>query len=172
MLILAWKDIATRTGRTGRLIGIVSACVLATSAWADSLPAGVRACSAQTDSDKRLACYDREVAPFLVPATPANANVLPSTTQRPQPTAHDAQQGALTGGSVQEPGHLSVRVERIEYSADDIIVHLDNGQIWESVPDSSRIWLRKGDAVDLDLKWGSWWLSARHIPAIQVRQQK
>src|ERR1017187_8172417 len=97
-------------GRTRRLIGIVSACALASSAWADSLPAGVRACATETNSDKRLGCYDREVAPFLVPATPANANVLPDTTQQVECTAYDAHQGTLTGGSVQEPRRLSARV--------------------------------------------------------------
>ncbi len=107
-----------------------------------------------------------------MPATPANANVLPDTTQQVECTAYDAHQGTLTGGSVQEPRRLSARVARIEYSGDDIIVQLDNGQIWQSEPDSDRIFLRKGDAVDLDLERGSWWLSGRYVRAIQVRQKK
>ena len=172
MLKLAWKNIASIIGRACPLIWIVSACALVSSVWADSLPAGVRACATETNSDKRLACYDRAVASFIVPATPSKANVLPDTTKQVESTAHDAHQGTVTGGSMQEPRHLSARVARIEYSGDDIIVHLDNGQIWQSAPDSASISLRKGDAVDLDRTWGSWWLSGRYDRAIQVRRTK
>ena len=40
---------------------------------ADTLPASVRACAAETDSLKRLVCYDREVARYMEPKPTSQA---------------------------------------------------------------------------------------------------
>jgi hypothetical protein len=62
----------------------------------------------------------------------------------------------------------------IEYAgSDDIIVHLDNEQIWQQTePASASIDLRKGDTADIDRELGSRWLSGRKGQAIQVKRKK
>jgi len=154
------------------VIGIVFACALVPGAWADPLPAGVQACASETDADKRLACYDREAARIVVPATPPKAKVVPGSTPPVASPAPDARPVILTTDPAQKAQHLTAHVVHIEYSADEMRVQLDNDQVWRTVPDSVRISLREGDAVELDRQWGSWWLAGPHGRAIEVRQQK
>jgi len=143
--------------------------MLLSSAWADSLPAGVRACASELDRDKRLACYDREVARVVAAANPTNAGVSPDTKPKVETTAQASRPTAITSGAAAEPRHLSARVVRIDYAADGIVVQLDNDQVWQAVPDSIKIDLRTGETVDLDRQGRSWWLSGPYGRAIEVR---
>jgi hypothetical protein len=153
-------------------IGIVFAVALISTAWAEPSPKGVLACATETDPDKRLACYDREAARAGAPMTPPQPSARANPPQPAGTTPHDTEASTVTAVSVKPPRHLSAHVVRLEYSADELIVHLDNDQVWKSVPDSVRIALHEGDAVELDRQWGSWWLSGRYGRAIQVRQEK
>ncbi len=84
MLEPSAKRMLTRSLHAGLLGWAVSLTALPTlSLAAESLPASVRACAAETDSLKRLICYDREVARFPEPkaTSPAAKNQpAPSTT--------------------------------------------------------------------------------------------
>ena len=73
----------------GRLpLGLLLGCAVLLTALpvlgAESLPPSVRACSTITDSEERLACYDREVASFPAPA--AKATVKSAPVDRPSGT--------------------------------------------------------------------------------------
>lgn len=77
MLEPSAKRMLTRSLHAGLLGWAVSLAALPTpSLAAESLPASVRACAAETDSLKRLICYDREVARFPDPkaTSPAAKN--------------------------------------------------------------------------------------------------
>lgn len=109
-----------------------------------------------------------------MPTTPIKAKVPPDANLQAEHTGQNVHQATVTGGTAQQSRHLSARVVSIEYAgSDDIIVHLDNDQIWEqSEPASAGIYLRKGDAVNIDRELGSWWLSERSGQAIQVKRKK
>ena len=158
-----WKYIIT-IGRACRSGGIIFGCALASVTWADSLPAAVTACATETNSDERLACYDRAVAPIVMRAEPA----------RVQPAAPDASQGKGTDPAAQEPQHIKGHVLSLEGTGGDhMVVHLENGQTWEqSGPSSDGLELRKGDVVEIDRALGSWWLSGRQGDAIKVRRKE
>jgi len=152
---------------------------------ADSLPASVAACAAEHDGRKRLACYDREVARFapvppVAPVPPAAA-VAPAAPVPPaaEVTAATAAVGAgeskATSGAqgATEPRHIAARIVRIEGYADDIVLHLDNGQIWQQVQAADADPnLHPGDAVTIDRSLGSYWLSGRSGTALKVKRRQ
>ena len=74
------KQPAARVAEQLRRIKWSAVCVLplcaAPAVWAQTVPAGLRACMAETDSGRRLACYDREMA-RLSPPPPVAAPLPP-----------------------------------------------------------------------------------------------
>ncbi len=91
-------------------------------------------------------CYDREVGRI---------------SQRPSPAASG------------ESALIAARVVRIENYEDEIIVHLDNGQVWQQVEEAQAdANLRPGDAVTIVRSSGSYWLSGRNGAALKVRRKQ
>ena len=156
---------------------VVLALSIATTAQAEPLPASVRACIGLADAAQRLACYDREVARLIAPAdtfaqapvaaaptapvaspppaAPATASALPVTPATPAPAA---------------ARHLTAKVSAVHQAGDNLIVTLDNGNVWEqSAPATSQVNLRPGDVVQLDRELGGWFLTNRYGDNIQVR---
>src|SRR5580692_7983605 len=118
---------------------------------ADPLPASVRACAAITDVLQRLSCYDREVARY------------------PVPQAKSAPTGAPAADSSK---HFVAHVVSIDHQPNEMILHLDNGQVWQEVQSvSGDLSLREGDAVTIDRHFGSYWLSGPHVSSMKVRQK-
>jgi hypothetical protein len=166
-------------------IGLAS-CVLlmGVPAFADSLPPSVRACIGEADATRRLTCYDREVARAIAPpdtfaSTPVvPPSLVPPPISRPVPAA--APPAALAPATsppmpaaaapAGTPRHLSAKVSTVRQAGDDLIVTLDDGEVWEqSVPGASQLNLRAGDVVKLDRAMGSWFLSNQYGDTIQVR---
>ncbi len=115
------------------------------AARAQSLPSGVAACASEKDDLKRLSCYDREVGRIVAPSPAASG----------------------------ESALIAARVVRIENYEDEIIVHLDNGQVWQQVEEAQAdANLRPGDAVTIVRSSGSYWLSGRNGAALKVRRKK
>jgi hypothetical protein len=149
------------------------ACALAPAAWAQTVPASVRACTLETDSLKRLVCFDKEVArytgqqPSTQGAAPSRDPVSPSvatTTSLPAP-APDA-------AAPSKPQHIAAHIVSIENFPDAMIVHLDNAQVWEQIQEASAdVNLHTGDSVSIDREMGSYWLSGSGAP-MKVRQKK
>jgi hypothetical protein len=166
----------------------LSLVMLPTLTWAaESLPANVRACTAEADRDRRLACFDREVARFPDPQTtsrsaksqPApgsagssSANIAAAPPPAPAPAAGAASTNAPANApAADKPGHFSARVVSIEHSPNEMVLHLDNGQAWQQqqavVGDLS---LKTGDSVTIDKRLGSYWLTGPHVSGMKVRQ--
>jgi len=86
---LLGKQVSARSMRVRLLASTLTALPVLTAlpalAAVESLPASVRACAAETDSLRRLMCYDREVARF--PAPVANAAPAPPTASASQPAS-------------------------------------------------------------------------------------
>jgi hypothetical protein len=156
--------------------------------WAaETLPTSVRACTAETDRDRRLACFDREVARFPDPKTmtqsakspPApvasggsSANIAAApTAAAPTAAATNAPAEAKTE-SAAKPGHVSARVVGIEHSPNQMILHLDNGQAWQQLQSVvGDLSLKSGDSVTIDRRLGSYWLTGPHVSGMKVQQK-
>jgi len=138
---------------------------------ADSLPATVAACAAEHDPSKRLACYDREVARFA-PAPPAAAAPAAGVTAAAAVGAGESTPASGAQGAT-EPRHIAARIVSIENYADELVLHLDNGQIWQQVQAADAdANLHPGDAVTIDRSLGSYWLSGRSGAALKVKRRQ
>ncbi|HEY1898857.1 MAG TPA: hypothetical protein VGG49_03585 [Steroidobacteraceae bacterium] len=139
---------------------------MAVPAGADTLPASIRGCIGEADAARRLTCYDREVARLIAPPN----TFAPSAT--PAPPATLAPPASVPPGAAPAapPRHLTAKVSAARQSGDNLIVTLDNGDVWEqSAPATSQLNLRPGDTVQLDHEMASWFLSDRYGNNIQVR---
>jgi hypothetical protein len=164
---------------------------------ADPLPASVRACAAVTDVLQRLACYDREVARYPAPAAPTSQSA-PVTQNSPAPqaaakvsappatsdanAAESSAPSTASGATATTPAagkaaasesqNVVARVVSIERVPNEMILHLDNGQVWQEVQSvPGDLSLREGDAVKIDKHFGSYWLSGPHVSSMKVRQK-
>jgi hypothetical protein len=184
------------SSRASILLGCaISVCALPPSAWAESLPASVRACAAESDSLRRLTCYDREVARFQEPpkatsqpkpapppsdATkheplanpPASSAPAASASTSAAPSPGDQPRSAAADKAGNASGHVSARVLSIDRSPNEMVLHLDNGQVWQELQSTSGdLSLQVGDTVNIDKHLGSYWLTGPHVSGMRVRQK-
>lgn len=174
----------------------LSVCALPTRSLAQTPPASLRACAAEPDPGRRLACYDREMgrssprpppqgsaaAPPPEPArasrpAPAQAAHAPSSPaaavpapsgESPAPQRQSRWKLFTGGGS----SRVTARVTRLDRSPDAMVLHLDNGQVWRQVGRASGdLSLKTGDSVTIEKHLGSYWLSARYVSNMRVRQE-
>jgi hypothetical protein len=102
------------------------------------------------------------------PATPAAA-AGSGTSSQPSASGGGVGNDAAAAGA-SGSAHISAHLVRIERFPNEMIFHLDNGQVWQelqSVP--GDLSLREGDAVKIDLHWGSYWLTGPHVYSMKVR---
>ena len=190
------KQVLGRSARVGLLAWAVSAAALPALVRADSLPASVRACAAITDVLQRLACYDREVARYPAPAAKSSTPAQPAapTSQSapvqqnspaPQaaakasapPATSDANTAessapSTASGATATAQQVIAHVVSIERVPNEMILHLDNGQVWQEVQSvPGDLSLREGDAIKIDRHFGSYWLSGPHVSSMKVRQK-
>jgi hypothetical protein len=129
--------------------------------------ANIRACAAQVDDARRLACYDRQfraldVTPPSQPQTaPNSASAAPVTAEqrfgmngqveRNDPAAQAPKLGRLAGRVV-VVGHKP---------HGEVIFKLENGQVWEEADGETPVELKVGATVTIDAGvMGAYWLSA------------
>ena len=205
----------------GRLpLGLLLGCAVLLTALpvlgAESLPPSVRACSTITDSEERLACYDREVASFPAPAAKATVKSAPVAQQgaggqaaasvgaagggtvaassTPSAAASAGNQAAATNAQAGSSGtnsaaantrsdatpapaasddaHISAHIVTLDRYPNEMILHLDNGQVWQQIQSvSGDLSLREGDGVKIDRHWGSYWLSGPHVSSMKVQRK-
>jgi len=120
------------------------------------------------------------VAPAAVaPAAVAPAAVAPAAAA---PAAGVTAAAAVGAGEstpasgaqgATEPRHIAARIVSIENYADELVLHLDNGQIWQQVQAADAdANLHPGDAVTIDRSLGSYWLSGRSGAALKVKRRQ
>lgn len=194
------------------LVSVLPLCAMAAAAFAQTVPPGLRACTRETDSLRRLVCYDKEMARLMAaparPAAvvPAPAGPAPAASAAPAPNADEPANAtpaaapprepapaqapaapaaasttsqpatssplksawkAFTGGS---SSHLTAHIASMDRWPNAMVLHLDNGQVWEQIGQSSGdLTLQVGDSVTIDKHFGSYWLSSRHVSNMQVR---
>ena len=169
-------------------------------AIAQSVPPGLRACAAVSDSLRRLVCYDQEMArltksapqPAVAPPAPAPPPAPPPPppppSAAPPPVQASTPPPAASGG--QHRGHrasqaldveklcwrrcsrVTAHVAGLDRSPDSMVLHLDNGQVWQQIgPASGNLTLQVGDSVTIEKHLGSYWLSSRYVSDMKVRLQ-
>jgi hypothetical protein len=178
-------------------------CLLASAAVpaSESLLAVVRSCAAQADDSARLQCYDRGVVRFTgadnvagsdtgcsdtgFSKPPGSAKSLGATQVAAAQNAPNTDQFGLTSGQVlrkdskgeRSPARkqLTARIVTLSHQPGGaLVVHLDNGQVWEQTEDGPDLKLAAGDPVTIDRGLlGAYWLSphSRHL-AIKVRRSQ
>jgi hypothetical protein len=178
--------VLARSRRVWLLGWAICLSALPAFAWAESLPASVRSCAAETDPGPRLACYDREVARFPAPAPQAatkreptgkaqrdsSSNTAPTSAGNDRASPVDEQKATQQASTEKDPRHFSARVVSIDHSPNEMVLHLDNGQVWQQVQKASGdLSLRAGDTVKIDKQLGSYWLSGPYVTEMKVRQK-
>jgi hypothetical protein len=100
-----------------------------------------------------------------VPTSSANAGSGTSAAA----SGADATAGTAAKDSTQ---HVVAHLVSIERLPSEMILHLDNGQVWQEVQSvSGDLSLKEGDAVTIDRHFGSYWLSGPHVSSMKVRQK-
>lgn len=173
------------------LAGALSLCAVPTPSLAQPPPADLRACAAESDPGRRLACYDKEMgrsspsaprqpaAPAAAQASnpppaqaphaahPAPANPAPPSREPPAPRRTSPWK-VLSGGD----SEMTARVTHLDRWPGAMVLHLDNGQVWRQVGRASGdLSLQTGDSVKIEKHLGSYWLSSRYVSNMKVRQQ-
>ncbi len=146
---------------------------------ANSLPAEILACAEESDVMVRLSCYDREIAalksksaapavvptpvasdvPATVAAAPASvaanvpvAEVLPATQANAAPaaTVPPSPDPVESFGFDRPLGDIAAEIVKIRKQPyGELIVYLDNGQVWEQKHQDRRFKLRIGETVTI-----------------------
>lgn len=127
--------------------------------------ANMRACAAEKEDARRLACYDKQFGQSGLTAAPAvdqfgltEGQILRKESNGAPPAAVKQITGRIVNLSQVRGGHLVLR--------------LDNGQVWEQTEAGPDLKIDAGDAVQIDRGvLGAYWLSkpAGHL-AIKVRR--
>jgi hypothetical protein len=67
---------------------------------------------------------------------------------------------------------VTARIASLERSPNAMVLHLDNGQVWQqSGRASGDLTLETGDSVTIAKHLGSYWLSSRYVSDMKVRLQ-
>lgn len=178
---------------TGLFGWALSLAMITQASAAESLPANVRACTAETDRERRLDCFDREVArfqdskatsqaarhqPAAPPGTPQppaaapTATTTPTGSATPAAPATPATQASAKADNAARPGRIAAQLISIDRAPNEMVLHLDNGQVWEEVQSvSGDLSLKAGDRVTIDRRLGSYWLTGPHVSGMKVRQR-
>jgi hypothetical protein len=179
---------------TGKLLSFAGLSSLAVSAaFAQSLPPGVAACTSEKDSLARLMCFDREVAKYTQPAarvaptptTPAAVSPPAATvavTPLPAPS-QGADEFGVSGKLAQKRRaaqedvapvvkELHAAVSKISSKPyGELVLALDNGQVWEQLEKKSTFVIKVGDGVTIKpAKFGSFMLSTDDGATTRVRR--
>jgi hypothetical protein len=122
---------------------------------AQSLEEAVRACAAETDVLRRLACYDRTAALLVGAPAPAIAPTSSAASRDgPRTVSPDAKFGVRNGPldekkNTTAPKEITATVILIEMrrSSGALVVSLDNDQVWVENQPSEYFPLKVGDTV-------------------------
>jgi hypothetical protein len=137
------------------------------SAQAAGAAAGGR--SADVTSGFAVAATPGAQGPTAVTSAPAAAASAPVGTNNPAPAARsNSTSVAMASGD----DHVVAHIVSIDHQPNEMILHLDNGQVWQEVQSvSGDLSLREGDAVKIDRHFGSFWLTGPHVSSMKVQRK-
>jgi hypothetical protein len=132
--------------RAGGLLTVALLLLLHTDGIAAQMvtPA-LRACRAETDSAKRLACFDREMARIDEPGQSP-----PAATTVPPPAPPAERFGLQPEHSAPLPKKLTAHVTSVsQKSHGRYLISLDNGEVWLQLEDNLGFSPRTGGSVTI-----------------------
>ena len=118
----------------------------------------------------------------VAPATPStsapggggssSAGSTPAATNNAAAVGGDKPAAPASAASpAKDSGRISARVVTIDHRPSEMVLHLDNGQVWQQVQSvSGDLSLREGDTVKIEKHFGSYWLNGPHVSSMRVRQ--
>ena len=143
--------------KPGFLAFLVTAIVPSTGmlAAAGELQATLRACVAEQDPVKRLACYDREVARIGTPAAVEGAAATAGAAKQMTPEERFGYRGAVAKGDIEQTRRSNSDLDEMQSTVTvltkrpfgELIVTLANGQVWAQKLPDANFSLAVGDAV-------------------------
>ena len=139
------------------------------AAFATPLPEQVLTCAAETDSARRLSCYDR-LAVELKKLGTASAPAPPGTRSEAE-AEFGLQEGPLARKRQHlQPKQITAVVSRVQHRADgELVVSLDNGQVWRQIESVAYFPLEVGDKIQINAgAFASYILSAPSKRATRV----
>lgn len=133
------------------------------ASWAQDLEAvvaGMRACAAEQDGARRLACYDSQFRSMAAPPASASATLSPEQRFGLNPRLERTPQGA--DSQPPELAKLTSRIAAVSYKLrGQAVVTLENGQVWEQADTDTRADLQARDSITIRRgTLGSFWLSS------------
>jgi hypothetical protein len=103
------------------------------------------------------------------PQAAAKVSAPPATSDA---NAAEPSTPSTASGATATAQQVIAHVVSIERVPNEMILHLDNGQVWQEVQSvPGDLSLREGDAVKIDRHFGSYWLSGPHVSSMKVRQK-
>ena len=161
-------DRALRTWPALTIAGLALSGPVPAQSPDSQLPPELLACAAETDVERRLECFDREMAKFgdapapeFAETPPAEPNPVPEPVAEPEPDVPQAPEAAAAVAAApaaeeafglrdQEAEQISAVVTDIAHRPyGEFVVLLDNGQIWEQKHRDNRFRIDVGDSVTI-----------------------
>jgi hypothetical protein len=103
----------------------------------DSLQRQLRECADMNEDGERLACFDKVAASLPTGNATREATATPPTPPPPPPKA-------------EAPARVSAKVTTLRaLSTGALLIELDNGQSWRTIPEDARLMLKVGDTVTI-----------------------
>jgi hypothetical protein len=177
------RTLASREAALGFIVATVVGCILPLVAVRAQEPETARKCASIAEDGQRLACYDgifRSGRPDETHATPAAA--VPSGSTAVDSTAVSAADFGLTEQQIRqtrpdespEPDAITSPITQLKRApTGELIVTLENGQVWRQTDSTSSRGLRTGDQVTVKrAAMGSFFLTVAGQPTLRVRRIK
>lgn len=156
------KRTISHSGAIASLAAILLAPLASAQTSADALPQDLLDCADEQDLLQRLACYDREIAeleatpaaaaatdPDSVPSLHADGEASVKREVAPE-AAQAAPVAATAAAAAEEPAAISATVIEIrQRPRGEMIILLDNEQIWEQKHADTRFRLSVGDTATI-----------------------
>lgn len=149
---------------------VAGLCACASAVAAEALPPSLRACMSESDATQRLACFDRESARLTQESAPVARRADPPASAAPAAaptaagaTAQSAEDKFGYRGSIaraefdkkeaqerQEFEQLTAKVSELgTLPHGELLLTLDNGQVWQQKPGDRAMRIKVGDDVTI-----------------------
>jgi hypothetical protein len=141
---------------TAALAVLLSGAGLAPATAAERTTDALLACAKESDDAQRLRCFDAVVVALRkapAPVAPAAAAAVAPPPAAPAPTAEQkfGARGEIKPDKHEALTELTGTVTALGTKPrGELIVTLDNGQVWAEITTSSKIKLKTGDTVKIE----------------------
>jgi hypothetical protein len=131
------------------IVACLGAAMWPAAIFAAPLADEVLTCAAETDSARRLSCYDQVVVELKKKGT-ASAPARPGTRSESDAEFGFQESPLARKRQLVGPKEITAMVSKIQHRADgELVVALDNGQVWRQIEPVAYFPLEVGDKVQI-----------------------